>query len=167
MKNYIKINAKRQAYGVEDIIDRTMTVGDLVHFLMENYDEDTPIILSHDNGYTYGGIREEDIEETPVSGDGYEHTITVSEQVDIKGENGEYRGTDELSCPVNETTDHRPDRKSFYCWLCALYPQYEWRADDGDDWDEDEDTDYCQYTAQIDPSDPSHIYLAAYNRTKA
>lgn len=39
-----------------------MTVGELIDFL-GNYDEDTPIYLSFDNGYTYGGITESHFEE--------------------------------------------------------------------------------------------------------
>ena len=39
-----------------------MTVGELMAFL-ENYDENTPVYLSFDNGYTYGGITEERFEE--------------------------------------------------------------------------------------------------------
>ena len=58
------LHAKRESYGKDDV--RTMTVGEL-KALLEDYDDDTPIILSHDNGYTYGGIRqglfEEDYEE--------------------------------------------------------------------------------------------------------
>ena len=96
----------------------------------------------------------------------YTHSIVISEQVDIKTEDGSYRGTDELSVPVSQENCERPNRKSFYCWLCALYPQYDWQYDDGEDWDENPDTDYCQYTAQIDENDASHIYLAAYNRTE-
>ncbi len=44
----------REGYGT-DQVRRTMTVGELIAFL-ENYDEDTPVYLSFDNGYTYGGI---------------------------------------------------------------------------------------------------------------
>lgn len=51
----------REGYGI-DQIRRTMTVGELVDFL-GNYDEDTPIYLSFDNGYTYGGITEDRFEE--------------------------------------------------------------------------------------------------------
>lgn len=39
-----------------------MTVGELIEFL-GNYDEDTPVYLSFDNGYTYGGITESRFEE--------------------------------------------------------------------------------------------------------
>ena len=41
---------------------KTMTAGELINFLAQ-YDEDTPIYLSFDNGYTYGGITEERFEE--------------------------------------------------------------------------------------------------------
>ena len=51
----------REGYGI-DQIHRTMTVGELMAFL-ENYDENMPVYLSFDNGYTYGGITEERFEE--------------------------------------------------------------------------------------------------------
>ncbi len=50
----IIIDARREGYG-PDQIDRTMTVGELIEALQE-YDEDAKIYLSHDRGYTYGGI---------------------------------------------------------------------------------------------------------------
>ena len=51
----------REGYGL-DQIRRTMTVGDLISFLSD-FDEDTPVYLSFDNGYTYGGITEGRFEE--------------------------------------------------------------------------------------------------------
>lgn len=55
----------REGYGIDQIED-TMTVGELIDFLSQ-YDEDTPVYLDFDNGYTYGGICErrfyEDYEE--------------------------------------------------------------------------------------------------------
>lgn len=50
------IQTFREGYGI-DQIRKTMTVGELIDFL-GNYDEDTPVYLSFDNGYTYGGITE-------------------------------------------------------------------------------------------------------------
>ena len=38
-----------------------MTAGELIQVLSQ-YDEDTPIYFSHDNGYTYGSLREENID---------------------------------------------------------------------------------------------------------
>ena len=51
----------REGYGT-DQVRKTMTVGELIAFL-EDYDENTPIYLSFDNGYTYGGITEARFEE--------------------------------------------------------------------------------------------------------
>ena len=51
----------REGYGL-DQVRKTMTVGELIAFL-EDYDEDTPVYLSFDNGYTYGGITEGRFEE--------------------------------------------------------------------------------------------------------
>ena len=52
----ILIHASREAYGLEDI-RRTMTVADLISYL-EDFDEDTPVYISNDNGYTYGPVLE-------------------------------------------------------------------------------------------------------------
>lgn len=54
MKQVIVFGADRTGYGIEQI-ENPMTVGDLMRML-EDIDEDTPIILSHDNGYTYGSL---------------------------------------------------------------------------------------------------------------
>ena len=48
--------------SLPDQVRKTMTVGELIVFL-EDYDEDTPLYLSFDNGYTYGGITEGRFEE--------------------------------------------------------------------------------------------------------
>ena len=51
----------REGYGL-DQIRRTMTAGELVAYLSQ-FDEDTPVYLSFDNGYTYGGITDSRFEE--------------------------------------------------------------------------------------------------------
>lgn len=55
-KQLLFLDARREGYSI-DKIHSTMTVGELISFL-QDFDEDLPIYLSHDNGYTYGGIRE-------------------------------------------------------------------------------------------------------------
>lgn len=52
----LEILAVNEKYSMEDVRG-TMTVGELTQFLSD-YDEDTPIYLSFDGGYTYGGISE-------------------------------------------------------------------------------------------------------------
>lgn len=67
MKTVLKIEARREGYSINQI-ESTMTVGELVEYL-QNFDEDTPIYLSHDYGYTYGGITEYRIEEDYIEDD--------------------------------------------------------------------------------------------------
>ena len=47
---------EREGYAV-DQCRKTMTAGELIEYL-QDYDEDTPIYLAFDRGYTYGSIRE-------------------------------------------------------------------------------------------------------------
>lgn len=61
------LNTSRDGYGI-DQIRSTMTVGDLKCFF-DDYDDDTPIYLSFDNGYTYGGISQEEFEESDEDSD--------------------------------------------------------------------------------------------------
>lgn len=55
MKNILFINAEREGYAVSQI-NHTMTVGELIDYLSQ-FDEDTPVYLKHDNGYTYGAVK--------------------------------------------------------------------------------------------------------------
>ena len=54
------LNTMREGYAI-DQIKRTMTVAELRNFL-EDYGDETPVYLSFDNGYTYGGITEDKFE---------------------------------------------------------------------------------------------------------
>lgn len=53
------IDGKRNGYGI-DQCGRTLTVGELIA-LLEEYDDDRPVYLRNDNGYTYGSITKRDI----------------------------------------------------------------------------------------------------------
>lgn len=57
----IFINAKRDGYGT-DQVGQTMNVRELIAFL-EQFDDETPVYLRHDGGYTYGSITEYNFEE--------------------------------------------------------------------------------------------------------
>lgn len=54
------IIANRDSYSINDIYN-TMTVGDLKTFL-DDMEDNTPIYLSFDGGYTYGAIRDDRME---------------------------------------------------------------------------------------------------------
>lgn len=60
----IIIDARRDGYTTSQI-KTTMTVGELIDFLSE-YDISEKIYLSHDNGYTFGGITANNIHEEEV-----------------------------------------------------------------------------------------------------
>ncbi len=61
-QNVVIIQTNRDCYSKNEAAERTMTVSELVS-LLEGYDEDTPIVLSFDNGYTYGWLKESRIED--------------------------------------------------------------------------------------------------------
>ena len=54
------LNARPEGYAIYQI-KGTMTVSELRDFL-KDYDDETPVYLSFDNGYTYGGIIESNFE---------------------------------------------------------------------------------------------------------
>lgn len=55
------IEGRRNGYSPSQC-GNTMTVADLMAYL-EQFDEDTPVYLKNDNGYTYGSIDEMSFEE--------------------------------------------------------------------------------------------------------
>lgn len=61
---YISIEGNRTSYTPTDIVEKvgTLTVGELIEIL-SGFDEDLPVVLNNDNGYTYGEIVEYGIEE--------------------------------------------------------------------------------------------------------
>lgn len=68
----ITIQTKREGYSPEQC-GHTATVGDLIAYLSQ-WDEDMPVYLSNDNGYTYGSIRDYDIDEEEYGDDDDEDT---------------------------------------------------------------------------------------------
>lgn len=58
----ITFEAVREGYSKSQVWN-PLTVGDLKAFL-EDYNDDTLIFLSHDNGYTYGTLRLGEVEES-------------------------------------------------------------------------------------------------------
>lgn len=60
-KERLFIEGRREGYTPRQC-GYTMTVGELIEFL-EQYDEDTEVMLCNDRGYTYGSITESSFEE--------------------------------------------------------------------------------------------------------
>lgn len=55
------IEGRRNGYSLEQC-GRTMTVAELIDYLSQ-FDEELPVYLSNDQGYTYGNIDEDSFEE--------------------------------------------------------------------------------------------------------
>ncbi len=56
------IEGRHNGYNTEQC-GKTMTVGELIEYL-EQFDSETKVYLSNDNGYTYGSITESSFEES-------------------------------------------------------------------------------------------------------
>ena len=54
------IRAKREKYSSEEV--RGMTVEQLIR-LLERCNPKATVVLSHDDGYSYGGIQKEDVKQ--------------------------------------------------------------------------------------------------------
>ena len=69
-KQVIIIEAKREGYTIEQAENEreAITVGELM-WLLEDFDEDTKVYISNDNGYTYGSVTEYRIREDWVDED--------------------------------------------------------------------------------------------------
>lgn len=53
----------------------------------------------------------------------------------------------------------------FYDWLCRNFPLIDFAPDDGDDFDYNPNTDYCQYACYCDRDNPDSYVLASFNAT--
>ena len=51
----ITLETRRTGYSVDQVVDKTITVGELRDYL-ENFDEDDFVMFSNDNGYTFGEL---------------------------------------------------------------------------------------------------------------
>lgn len=71
MEKALVFEAWREEYEVNDrVVNSSYTVRDLIEFL-EQFDGNTKVLLSHDNGYTYGhlGVNVDEYVKAPISGE--------------------------------------------------------------------------------------------------
>jgi hypothetical protein len=64
----LTIDGRREGYS-PDQIRNTMTVAELIDYLSQ-FDDDTPVMINNDKGYTYGSINYDSFREEDE--DGYE-----------------------------------------------------------------------------------------------
>lgn len=60
--NYLRVETSRDRYNEKQVVDSAITVKELIEIL-KNKDEDLPVILSFDEGYTFGTINSDCINE--------------------------------------------------------------------------------------------------------
>jgi hypothetical protein len=69
MRAAIVFEASRDGYGIDQIADKAITIGELKR-LIDDFDDDDLFVLSHDNGYTYGSISSWKMSEAEEQSDG-------------------------------------------------------------------------------------------------
>lgn len=138
---YIEIDAKREAYSADEVAGSTLTLEELIGILEEleeEVGEDTPVIVSHDRGYTYGSIhdnyiRVEETEEEPEEEDEEEEF----EVDDTFEESFEHRACGEDEEPETDDVDGLDE----HCLHCD---------DDDEDDDFDCDDDFGEHKNSYD-----------------
>ena len=55
------IRATRDGYSIEQVVKKAITVKELIAELRQ-FDEESPVVISNDNGYTYGSITDSSFE---------------------------------------------------------------------------------------------------------
>lgn len=81
MCKVITLNTNRSYYGINEAIENSITVEELISEL-QNYPSDMKIVFRNDNGYTYGHITERSLdEETVVNETEEEDTVITREEM--------------------------------------------------------------------------------------
>ena len=99
MIRIVSLNTNRYTYDIRDAAASSITVRELIDELERNYNEDDKIVFSNDNGYTYGYITEDRLQE---------HTVKTREE-------------EEFEEKMEELNDELLDLKSEY----EHVPEYE------------------------------------------
>ena len=131
---YVEIGARREAYSVDDVAGSTLTLGELIDILEEIGDEvgeDTPIVLSHDGGYTYGSIHEgyisvEETDEEP------EEEEEEEIEIDDEFEESYHAGSSVHSTGSGILQDDEDDSLDEDCIHCEDEDDFECDDDFGD-----------------------------------
>lgn len=91
MIRIVTLNTNRYEYDIRDAAAASITVKELIDELKRNYNEEDKIVFSNDNGYTYGYVTEDRLQEHRVKSreeEEYEEKMDGlnSELIDLKEE---------------------------------------------------------------------------------
>lgn len=78
METNLIINAVNEGYSTTQV-NSTMTVGELMDYLSQ-FEEGTKVYLSFDNGYTYGGIKDDNFSDEEVEEENLEECHEETEE---------------------------------------------------------------------------------------
>lgn len=106
-KIYAVIEAGRDGYSPKQVVDYTMTVEELTEYLNNEFEPQTPIILSFDHGYTYGAIN-----------GGVIHDITVDDTTIDECDNRKLDESvnEELKVYTSKLTNFHPSARAKDLW---------------------------------------------------
>lgn len=68
IKGYaVLLHTRRTGYSVKQVLDKayTLTVQELIDYLSD-FDPESPVLFSNDNGYTFGEIDEDSFDEIEI-----------------------------------------------------------------------------------------------------
>ena len=96
MIRIVTLNTNRYEYDIRDAAASSITVRELIDELERNYNEEDKIVFSNDNGYTYGYVTEDRLQE---------HTVKTREEEEFEEKMEEL--DDELA-NLKEEYEHVP-----------------------------------------------------------
>ena len=113
MKRVITIKTNRSYYDIEDATNEAITIGELIDIL-KYYDEDDKVILSNDNGYTYGYINDDAVRE--VEFETHEEEELRENMEELDGELTDLEARYENPLEDEEMTDeeYRAERQQLF-----------------------------------------------------
>lgn len=125
---FVGINGNRDCYHPDQM--ESCTVGEFISYL-QNFDEDMPLYLVNDNGYTYGSLSESDIEEHYVTNDG-----------DLDGEEDEDDLDEAVATPAKK---HYQNSETYYIDIDGMFGEH------GEIYSEEDFLTYWEENKNSDP----------------
>ena len=112
MVNIVMFNTTRDTYDIRESADCSITVGELISEL-RNYDEDDKIVFSNDNGYTYGIISRESLDDKLVETREEERARERREELEGELIDARQEMYDDLADLKNQYKDNEIDEDTY------------------------------------------------------
>jgi hypothetical protein len=113
------IDTSRDGYGIGQVVNNCFTVGELIEFLSREYDENMPVVLSFDRGYTYGALNGGCFRSENATAEDAEDSggSTMSGDEDLEEEiSAEPEINEELQIYTSRLSNFHPSERSRETW---------------------------------------------------